>query len=322
MRKSSMGNSSNTNLNKKHKISMLFKRSCCFFLFANILTYAQGQFDCNYYLDFSNGKDSIHITIDTISNPTNIWQIGIPQKVTFNTPGDFAIVTDTINSYPVNDTSIFILKHVACDGIGMGPYTGSSGISGMYEVDTDSLNDYGKIEFSPDNGNSWVLISDDTLTYEGSPWPTQIYGTTFTGSSNGESLFDIDLALSNEIFNIAIGDTVLFRLTFISDGTAESRDGLMFDDIYIMDMWAWGIEEVDAQSMIVFPNPASTTIQIQNVHAPIQELKIFSLDGRLVYYENNVDVNNIPIEFLKNGTYQVLAETIHGDFLLSRFIKI
>jgi hypothetical protein len=296
------------------------KRHLYFLMFASSLTHAQGQFDCNYSIDFSNGKDSIHITIDTISNPSNSWQIGIPQKVTFNAPGEFAIVTDTINSYGINDTSMFILKHVACDGIGA--FTGSSGISGMYEVDTDSLNDYGKIEFSPDNGNSWVLISDDTLTYNGSPWPTQIYGTTFTGSSNGESLFGINLALSNEIFNIALGDTVLFRFTFISDGTAESRDGLMFDDIYIMDMWAWGIEEVDAQSMTIFPNPASTTIQIQNVNAPIQELKIFSLDGRLVYFEKNVDANNIPIEFLENGTYQVLAETIHSDFLASQFIKI
>ncbi len=298
------------------------KNYFCLFLFANILTNAQGQFDCNYILDFNNGKDSIHITIDTISNPSNMWQIGIPQKVTFNTPGDFAIVTDTINSYGINDTSIFILKHVACDGLGIGDHTGPSAISGMYQVDTDSLNDYGKIEFSPDNGSSWVLISDDTVTYNGLPWPTYIYGNTFTGSSNGESHFYIDLALSNEIFNIAIGDTVLFRFTFISDGIVESKDGLMFTEISILDMWATGLGEVDPPAIIIFPNPASTAIQIQNVDAPIQALKIFSLDGRLVYFEKNVDQNNIPIEFLENGTYQVLVETIHGDFFLSRFIKI
>jgi len=276
---------------------------------------------CSYEFSFENPDDSIFITIDTISNPSNIWQIGNPQKTVFTTStfGGIAMVTDTINTYPINDTSIFILVHPVCWGF-VDYHFGA--LSGMYYVHTDSLNDYGKIEFSPDNGNNWILISEDTLQYNSTSWPTYSPKGTFTGSSNGWKNFFIVLPNLYEIFGFNYGDTVLFKFSFISDGNAESMDGLMFDNIKILDEEYWGIDEIHLENFNVFPNPATTEIQIKNLNTPIEIIKIYSMDGRLVYAQSNPNQNSIPIEFLESGTYQILVETNDGKFLTGRFIKL
>ena len=67
-------------------------------------TFAQWE----YFIDFdSPNSQNNHIIIDTISNPDNIWQIGVPSKTIFDSAYSLthAIVTDTLNAYPVNDTS-------------------------------------------------------------------------------------------------------------------------------------------------------------------------------------------------------------------------
>lgn len=52
------------------------------------------------------------VKIDT-TMPNNLWQIGKPQKPFFSSshsPSN-AIVTDTINSYPINNDSYFDIVH-------------------------------------------------------------------------------------------------------------------------------------------------------------------------------------------------------------------
>lgn len=215
--------------------------------------------------------------IDTISNPDNIWQIGPPQKTFFNEAASMpnVIVTDTLNSYPINDTSSFIIKHQAFQG-----FTGwGASLEFNVSVQTDSLNDYGKIEFSPDNGESWVLISDDTLTYfspssgEMENWP--FYGFSvpaLTGKSSWTN-FTIYLGGVEEIFDIAYyDDTVQFRFTFISDGVGESLDGLMYDDIIIWDPLLSDIDELSTSAIELYPNPVNSTLFIREV--PTQDFPI------------------------------------------------
>ena len=52
------------------------------------------------------------IYIDTVNYHHNIWQIGTPTKTIFNSVYSMprAIVTDTLNPYLANDTSVFIVK--------------------------------------------------------------------------------------------------------------------------------------------------------------------------------------------------------------------
>ena len=107
------------------------------------------------------------------------------------------MITDTINLYPISNYSSFIIQNIASYGniYGMKMFTGN------YMVNTDSLTDYGKIEFSPDNGITWVNIINDT-TYSAS---ITCYSTkpVLTGNSGTFYLFfDVVLADNGSVFNI------------------------------------------------------------------------------------------------------------------------
>ena len=152
------------------------------------------------FFDFEDPSNVEHLWIDTVSNPNNLWQVGQPQKTIFTSAfgGNNVIVTDTINSYTVNDTSSFIIYHTVQSGLlGTGD---EATIQGVYWSDSDSLNDFWKIEFSPDNGATWVLISDDTTTFGSSQsWPI-IENCNMTGGSNGWTYFSINLWYATDYF--------------------------------------------------------------------------------------------------------------------------
>ena len=87
------------------------------FILITVISYSQS----GYWYSFSF-DDTCHINkieIDTTSNPNNIWQIGCPNKTEFDSANSFpnCIVTDTANPYPINDTSIFIIKHIVSTGL-------------------------------------------------------------------------------------------------------------------------------------------------------------------------------------------------------------
>ena len=58
-------------------------------------------------MSFENSSPYLSI----VPLPQNIWQIGVPHKTFFNTAYTLpnAIVTDTMNVYPVNNSSAFEL---------------------------------------------------------------------------------------------------------------------------------------------------------------------------------------------------------------------
>ncbi|MBN2668164.1 MAG: hypothetical protein JXR60_02945 [Bacteroidales bacterium] len=129
------------------KIILLFT-----FLSYSVVTYSK-SYD-NYTIDFDNQYFLDRLVIDTVYNPNNIWQIGSPQKNTFVSVYSIpkVIVTDTINSYPNNDTSQFVIKYVS-DELGGVQWPHTVILAGQYQVNSDTLYDFGMIEFSPDNGN-------------------------------------------------------------------------------------------------------------------------------------------------------------------------
>ena len=83
--------------------------STILFLFLSGFVGAQyNVFDIRF--DDSNLDDTL-ISFDTSS--INVWQIGVPNKIIFDTSysPNRAILTDTINAYPPNDTSVFTFEH-------------------------------------------------------------------------------------------------------------------------------------------------------------------------------------------------------------------
>jgi hypothetical protein len=251
--------------------------------------FSQNYWD--YNINFEDTSQIFRLEIDTVSNHNNIWQIGNPQKTVFTSAYSVpnAIVTDTMNSYPTNDTSVFIIKHVADQGFEMHH---TVILSGKYKVNSDSLSDYGIIEFSPDNGNIWVNLLTDTFylnlwCYE---WPWD--KPTLTGNSNGWVDFYAYLANFSQYFPISYGDTVQYRFTFISDSVQTNKDGLMFDDLHFED-WAEGINEVNTGfTPDLFPNPASDLIYIQADNSiKISSVTIRDIQGRTLLITDKTTVD-------------------------------
>jgi len=268
-----------------------------------------------YSFTFEDTTHQYFMYPDTVSNPNCIWQIGSPQKATFNnsTVNSNVIVTDTLNSYPINDTSSFIIKHEV--GGGYLQYgVPVMQLSASYFVNSDSLNDFGKIEFSPDNGNSWILISEDTLNDgSGITWPNNDY-FVLTGNSNGWKTLFIEMSTYDySTFNS--GDTVQYRFTFISDNNPESLDGLMFDNINVSDFAGGSIKEFSSFNVITYPNPFTTTINFNYNHLTEGKLFIYDMTGKLVHTETIKNTNSTTVntsEFTKGIYFYKIVDSKTG----------
>jgi len=186
----------------------------------------------------------------------------------------------------------------------------------MYYVNSDSINDYGKIEYSLNNG-SWININDNT-TFWGSPNSLPV----LTGNSNGWKSFNV-------IFhtNSYDGDTLRFRFTFISDNIQTNKDGLMFDNISIDDQ-SEGIKEFgyDYIQSKVFPDPVSDNlnIELENKTSLIYQLTITDTKGNIVKSSTTVKSSslNINIKDLPSGIYFYnLTNTTDKKYTSGKFIK-
>ena len=255
------------------------------------------------------------VYIDT-SHAHNIWQIGTPHKVLFNSANSLpnAIVTDTMGSYPINDTSSFILKITkpspfpwssfqwSPHAIGPTPF-----VSFMSKIDADSLLDGGYVEYSINNGINWLLVN----TYDdfGSP---QFLGSRFpyfTGTRNYWFQTDIILGDSNPDVGIETADSVLFKFTFVSDGINTNKEGWVIDDITYGTIEVEGISNIkENNNFYIYPNPVSDefTIKITETGIISNELKIYNILGEMVYQtliQNSKTLINISD--LSSGMYFV-----------------
>ncbi|HEY9187995.1 MAG TPA: T9SS type A sorting domain-containing protein [Ignavibacteria bacterium] len=288
------------------------------FLFITVVSFSQSSYDNNYNLSFDDTSVFFKIQKDTIHHLHNIWQIGKPNKQIFlnaySAPN--VIVTDTVNAYPINDTSVFVIKNISdCLGGFQWPHTVI--LSGKYYVNSDTLNDYGTIEFSPDNGNTWINLITDTIysMYHLYEWNTQ--KPVLTGNSNGWVDFYVWVAGFGPFFNIQPGDTVQYRFSFISDSIQTNKDGLMYDNFHFED-WAEFIEKhmVDEIELKLYPNPTNAyfTIEIFNNVNSNYNFDLYDQDGQIVLRKEFHQVNiTIDIKSLKNGIYVYKLIDLESD---------
>lgn len=270
--------------------------------------YGQNDESCIFNFENTDYCHSDYLFLDTIPDTNNIWQIGAPQKAIFSSAywSAKAIVTDTINPYPINDTSSFIIVHYCMGGFSFQPYLVAT-LSAGYRVDCDSLNDFGRIEFSPDNGNFWIDLLNDTVYEPYIVWDIPDNPKpTFTGNSGGWKYFSVNIGSLGPIFNIQPGDTVLYRFTFISDSIENNRDGLMFDAVQLYD-YAQSISELSELPSTLYPNPStnSATIEFENPTNSNFNLSVYDITGRSVI-EQNIKTNRTQLntQNLPPGIYQ------------------
>lgn len=259
------------------------------------MAYSQEWYE-DYCLNFEEPPLLDHLFIDTVNFPENIWQIGHPQKVTFNNAYSEpnVIVTDSVSFYPVNNTSAFILKNLALEGF----IYGLEFFSGAYYVQADSLNDFGLMEFSPDNGASWIDMINDTTYSININWSTP--KPVLTGNSNRWKYFEVMMMDIGSVFNIQYGDTLLFRFTFSSDNAPENLDGLMYDNFCFYQIIE-GISEIHFKPVAtsIYPNPSSSnfTIKFKNPSDDPFQLNVYNSRSKLMFSKEGI--KGTTVEFNK-----------------------
>ncbi len=292
------------------------KKLLIFLGFISFFGFSQSNIP-QYLFTFEDTTHDYFLYRDTVSNPNCIWQIGAPQKNVFTSSASApnSIVTDTVNPYPINDTSSFIIKHeVGWGYLGMG--LGNIRMEGNFFANTGSINDYCKIEFSPDNGSFWISLMNDSLIY-GQNWPFSS-NLNFSSNSNSWQHFEIDLANVVNFFNFQPSDTVQYKFTFISDGIADSLDGVMFDNIKILDVFGGSIEEIRPNSKSVFPNPFSNQLTL-NVTAETKHVVIYDVNGKVVFANQNLNATSLIIDTtnFNEGIYFYILSDENGVTLES-----
>jgi hypothetical protein len=254
------------------------------------------------------------IIIDSAGNI--IWEIGTPDKIFFNSAysGTKAILTDSISSYPPNDTSVFIY-------VIRNPYTSTcyTSMEFWHKYDMDTLNDIGIIDASYDGGNSWIVVNDTNnvmpwssefwwdYDYHESNGNTTVHPLTITGKSDGwiQSRFNWQwwFPLKSDTI-IYPPDSLMIRFTFISDSVETYREGWMIDDIVTVSASMQNCSAIDENSadinISLIPNPFSlqTTIRTE-YHLKNSTLIVYNSFGQKAWQIDNISGQSVTV--LRNG---------------------
>jgi hypothetical protein len=270
------------------------------------------------FTNFEDTSNLYRIEIDT-SLSNNIWQIGSPHKSVFITSYSLpnAIVTDTLNPYPVNNNSIFYYRTSGDFNTDAHDAT----LEFWYKMDSDTLNDFGKVEISIDTGSTWYnlatgswVVYDSTLNVVSTSWYSND-SIVFTGRTNGWYLFTCDAFLPEMIM-----DSIIYRFTFHSSGFSTSRDGWMIDDIQFNTWWE-SVRNLK-NSSLVYPNPVKNQFSI-NSTTGVAHCEIFNTLGRIVKKYNNYKlVRNIDVSDLPSGLYYYKITFENDQESSGKFVKM
>jgi hypothetical protein len=271
--------------------------------------------DFEFYFNGVADSSLLYINIDT-SQVNNIWQIGSVSKTifTYGYFGPRALVTDTVNPYPVNNVSSFEYTFINCNDTSLiscgGNYYGAT-IDMYQRMESEIGKDGGTIEVSHDNGQTWLNLIQDTISfpyfYNGPPYSmndtVSSLGKPGTSGSRNWSHITVDYLPVN-ISNM--NDTITFRFTFASDSVQTDQDGWMFGYIKVFAAFP-GIQEIRNDKFIsVFPNPAKDEILIQHeITSDKVRCRIIDFRGNLIMENLNMQNDKIDTRVLDNGLYML-----------------
>jgi hypothetical protein len=291
-----------------------------YFTFAFLLIYVFHS-SAQYYRQYFDGADTSFynsILVGIVPSSSNIWQIGKPQKTIFNGAATIpnVIVTDTKKVYPKNNTSRFIAKVQI-------KYThGIFALQWKQKLDMNHDHDGGIIEYSIDNGLTWVNVFNNPYVqnfygFQNSNRDT-LQGGVYAFSGTDTVWKDIWLCFSRSwLTKFTDNDTALFRFSFISDGVGtKNKEGWMIDNMMGHPTMIHTLRagEVQEDYLNVYPNPANSIL-----HVEVQELMEFHIIEKMELIDPMGRVveewQHIPTKFwfdtsnYQNGLYFLKIKT-------------
>lgn len=288
---------------------------------ANAQVYSVGDTIQDYLIPFETSVSDVQVG----DSANTIWQLGQPSNILFDSAysAPYAMVTDTLGFYPVNNYSYFDL-FITDNNF---PYFFEQvQLEFMHKFDTDSLKDGGYITISYDEGQTWInVIEDNTFNYDNTPandWgfinyeEPNLYSLEdtlfngekgFSGNSDGWvktrlSWYRVPVKSVNDYWE---SDTLFIRFNFISDDIDNNKEGWMIDNIrmYQVDLGS-KVKVIKPSIFSIHPQPANDYIIIQKESNNKERLEISDLQGRLIKEVIIFDSpQKIDISYLKQGTY-------------------
>jgi len=294
-------------------------------------------------------KPCNYLNIDTSSN--NIWQIGKPEKLVFNSAYSpvNAIVTDTIGNYPVSNHSFFDVK---IGTFNLESYNNNLFVGIKHKFDTDRLKDGGYITASYDGGSTWFNIVNDTTSANSYDhcWPAKPgFGSAGNDFNNlyteSDTLFNGEYGFSglsdgwvntwfswhcylvqqkeNSIRTIE-EDTMILRFNFISDSIDSGKDGWMIDDILL---FAGNIGSATKdqliQNLMIFPNPTINNVTLVfNEYQNDINFTVYNTNGDAILKKHHQSGKAIEIEsdIFMPGFYFVKIYSENKTVNIGKFI--
>ena len=288
-------------------------------LLFGLIFFARASHAQNYLTQYFDGADTsaqnaIMIELDTSS--ANVWQIGKPQKIIFDSAATFpnVIVTDTLNNYPVNTTSSF--QYQVSTNLA-GP-AGILALQWKQKLDFDRDRDGGMIEFSTDNGLTWINAFNSPYVYNFYGYDQSNADTLITGeyAFSGTDTTWRDIWLCFDISWVSwMGDTITVRYTMLSDSIDNQKEGWMIDNMMTHITWAHTVKQTDGGEYLkVYPTLTNGILHIeaeklQEFHI-IESIELIDAKGAIVQRHGAAPTKfHIDIRSHSEGMYYLKVKT-------------
>jgi hypothetical protein len=293
--------------------------------------------------DFSQGWPA-YFQQDT-SQPNNLWQIGSPSKLEFDSAWSApnALMTDTLNLFPPGNISSFTIQ-LNTDTINPWMCIGHGFMRFKHRYSFDSLHAGGYIEVRYFDEfamawTPWTNLAKDSLPNHSAidqgeyPVDTITGGIpAYTGSSYGwkdADFFWIWMMMVKSGDKSVYTKYIEFRFTALSDSSAMPSEGWMIDDLEIILFHCMGsIGELTSQQFVsrAAPNPGSGDIMIL-IDTPEMEsyqLKVYNREGMLMEESTFHQGEPVLIRSTQypSGFYLYKLVTASGKVSEGKFVKI
>jgi hypothetical protein len=272
------------------------------------------QWGNTQYFDGADSSYSNSIFVYQESAINNIWQVGAPQKIVFDGASTLpnALITDTVNNYPPNNTSSVYFYTV--------PYVswGVLGIQWKQKLDMEKKHAGGIVEFSTDYGVSWQNAFNDPHVYNFFGYEMENQDTLLTGdyafSGTDTNWKDVWLCYDMSWLG-GTADSIAVRFTFKSDSADTGHEGWMIDNLNTHVTIAHPVKEVtNSDYFNIYPNPAGKVINIElkaidEFHI-IEHMELRNSEGKLMQKWQNIPVRYwIDTSKLPSGVYYLSIKT-------------
>lgn len=282
-------------------------------IFSYSATNAQG-----YYTQYFDGADtsswsSIFIKTDTAAG--NVWQVGKPQKMIFDSASTLpnALVTDTINFYPANNISRFQVKFAT---VQWSP-AGILALQWKQKIDLDAGQDGAIIEFSADD-TTWQNAFNNPYVYNFYGYNTANADTLASGeyafSGTDSTWRDIWLCFDLS-WMWTISDSITVRFTLKSDSVNNNREGWMIDNMIAHVTGIHTVKKSEHEEYLkVFPTATTgivhiETAKLQEYHI-IESIEVMNAEGKIVdRYGISPTKFYIDLSRHRNSIYYIRVKT-------------